>query len=78
MRDVEGGLGAKVSMTLPYDPFLYLKAVNEGIPVVIGAGRTPVSAALVSLAGLAFGERTRRPRGRAPARNRSRAASAGC
>ena len=61
MRDVEGGLGAKVSMTLPYDPFLYLKAVNEGIPVVIGAGRTPVSAALVSLAGLAFGERPGEP-----------------
>ena len=50
-----------MSLTLPYDPFLYLKAVNEGIPVVIGASRTPVSAALVNLAGLAFGERAPEP-----------------
>ncbi len=57
MRDVESGLGAKVSQTLPYDPFLYLKAVNEGNPVVLGAARTPVSAALTSLAALAFGEK---------------------
>ena len=37
MRDVESGLGARVAPTLPYDPFLYLKAVNEGEPVVLGA-----------------------------------------
>jgi pilus assembly protein CpaE len=57
MRDVESGLGAKVSLTMPYDPFLYLKAVNEGNPVVLGAPRTPVSAALVKAAAIAFGER---------------------
>lgn len=57
MRDVESGLGAKVSLMLPYDPFLYLKAVNEGNPVVIGAARTPVSAALIKLAAFAFGQR---------------------
>ncbi len=57
MRDVEGGLGAKVSLTLPYDPFVYLKAVNEGEPVVLGAPRTPVSAAFIKLAAIAFGER---------------------
>ncbi len=55
MRDVESGLGAKVSLTLPYDPFLYLKAVNEGNPVVIGAARTPVAAAMLKLAAAAFG-----------------------
>ena len=57
MRDIESGLGAKVAQTLPYDPFLYLKAVNEGNPVVLGAVRTPVSAAMISLAARAFGER---------------------
>jgi pilus assembly protein CpaE len=57
MRDVEAGLGAKVSLTLPYDAFTYLKAVNEGNPVVLGAARTPVASALTSLAALAFGER---------------------
>ena len=41
LRDVESALGTKISADLPYDPFLYLKAVNEGIPVVRGAPRTP-------------------------------------
>ena len=36
-RDVESALGSKVTLELPYDPFIYLKAVNEGIPVVVGA-----------------------------------------
>jgi pilus assembly protein CpaE len=58
MRDVESGLGAKVSLTLPYDPFLYLKAVNEGNPVVIGAARTPVASAMLKLATAAFGSAT--------------------
>jgi pilus assembly protein CpaE len=56
MRDVESGLGAKVALTLPYDPFLYLKAVNEGDPVVLGAARTPLAAAMLKLAAAAFGD----------------------
>jgi pilus assembly protein CpaE len=56
MRDVESGLGARVALTLPYDPFLYLKAVNEGEPVVLGAARTPVAAAMLKLAVAAFGD----------------------
>ena len=32
LRDVENGLGAKIALDLPYDPFLYQKAVNEGDP----------------------------------------------
>ncbi len=62
MRDVESGLGAKVSLSLPYDAFLYLKAVNEGNPVVIGAPRTPVATAMINLAASAFGERATAPR----------------
>ena len=37
LRDVENALGTKVATELPYDPFMYLKAVNEGVPVVLGA-----------------------------------------
>jgi pilus assembly protein CpaE len=40
LRDVESALGTKISIELPYDPFLYLKAVNEGVPIVLGAPRS--------------------------------------
>lgn len=56
MRDVENGLGAKVTSTLPYDPFVYHKAANEGNPVVRGAAQSPAALALVQLSATAFGE----------------------
>lgn len=56
MRDVESGLGAKVTAEIPYDPYLYLKAVNEGIPIVLGAPRSPAAVSLVKLAAAAFGD----------------------
>lgn len=56
LRDVESALGSKVAFELPYDPFLYLKAVNEGIPVVIGAARSAPAERLVKLTAQAFGE----------------------
>lgn len=68
MRDVESGLGARVALTLPYDPFLYLKAVNEGEPVVLGAPRTPLAAAMLKVATAAFGEAS--TDGRTPAADR--------
>lgn len=55
MRDVESGLGAKVTAEIPYDPYLYLKAVNEGVPIVLGAARSPAAVSLVKLAAAAFG-----------------------
>ena len=55
LRDVEQALGTKVGADLPYDPFLYLKAVNEGVPIVQGAPRSPASERLVKLSGTAFG-----------------------
>ncbi len=55
LRDVESALGSKVTLELPYDPFIYLKAVNEGIPVVIGAARSIAAERLVRLSGMAFG-----------------------
>jgi pilus assembly protein CpaE len=53
-RDVEANLGSRVSVELPYDPFLYLKAVNEGVPVVLGAPRTAPAQAMSRLADQVF------------------------
>ena len=55
LRDVESGLGTKVGAELPYDPFLYLKAVNEGVPIVLGAPRSAAAERLVKLSNSAFG-----------------------
>ncbi|MFL5725017.1 MAG: CpaE family protein [Chloroflexota bacterium] len=55
LRDVETSLGMKIATELPYDPFVYLKAVNEGIPVVIGAPKSPAAERLEKLATAAFG-----------------------
>ncbi len=55
-RDIEAALGTRITMELPYDPFLYLKAVNEGVPIVLGASRSPAAELLVKLSGSAFGE----------------------
>jgi pilus assembly protein CpaE len=55
LRDIEGALGTKVSADLPYDAFLYLKAVNEGIPVVRGAARTTPAERFQTLATTVFG-----------------------
>ena len=55
LRDVEQALGTKVGADLPYDPFLYLKAVNEGVPIVLGAPRSPAAERLVRLSSTAFG-----------------------
>jgi pilus assembly protein CpaE len=54
-RDVEQALGTKVDAELSHDPFLYLKAVNEGNPVVLGSPKSAVAAQLVRLSAVAFG-----------------------
>jgi pilus assembly protein CpaE len=54
-RDIESALGTRISSDLPYDPFLYLKAVNEGVPIVLGAPRSPAAAQLVKLSATVFG-----------------------
>lgn len=51
MRQIESAIAARVDAELPYDPGLYLKAVNEGVPIVRGA---PGSAPAKALARLAF------------------------
>jgi pilus assembly protein CpaE len=56
VRDVESALGAKVGAEIPYEPFLYLKAVNEGIPVVLGAAHSAPAEAFRKLGTQVFGE----------------------
>ena len=43
LSDIEEALGTKVALTIPYDAFAFLKSVNEGVPVVLGAPRTPAA-----------------------------------
>jgi pilus assembly protein CpaE len=54
--DVEHALGASISTDLPYDSISYLKAVNEGVPVIIGAPKSPAAAKLRELADIVFGK----------------------
>jgi pilus assembly protein CpaE len=54
-RDIEAALGTRISTDLPYDAFLYLKAVNEGVPIVLGAPRSAAADRLVKLSASAFG-----------------------
>ena len=53
--DIETALGHKLSAELPYDPIVYLKAVNEGNPVVRSAAKSPPSDALHALGSIVFG-----------------------
>ena len=53
-RDIESVLGTKISLDLPYDPFLYLKAVNEGVPIVLGAPSSAPAGRLDRLSVTAF------------------------
>lgn len=55
LRDIETALGQRIAADLPYDPFVYLKAINEGVPVVVGAPHTPAAERLTKLSGSAFG-----------------------
>ena len=53
--DVETALGSKIAADLPYDPFVYLKAVNEGNPVVRSAPKSAPAEKLRVLATIVFG-----------------------
>lgn len=56
LHDVENALDTKIALELPYDPILYLKAVNEGIPLVRGSPRSAPTLQLRLLAATAFAE----------------------
>jgi pilus assembly protein CpaE len=53
--DVETALGSRISAELPYDPIVYLKAVNEGNPVVRSAPKSLPADKLRALAKTVFG-----------------------
>jgi pilus assembly protein CpaE len=55
LRDVESALGTKVTSELPYDPFIYLKSVNAGVPVVLSEPRSVAAERFAKLATAAFG-----------------------
>jgi pilus assembly protein CpaE len=38
--DVETALGTKIALDLPYDPLVYVKAINEGVPVIVGSPKS--------------------------------------
>lgn len=54
--DVESALGAPIAIDLPYDPIAYLKAVNEGVPLILGSPKSAAAARLRDLADLVFGK----------------------
>ena len=53
--DIEAALGASLTTDLPYDPLAYLKAVNEGVPLVVGSPKSPAAARMRELADSVFG-----------------------
>jgi MinD-like ATPase involved in chromosome partitioning or flagellar assembly len=70
LRDIETALGGRISTDLPYDPFVYLKAVNEGVPVVRGAPRSSAADRLRRLYAIVFGNVTAPAAAPAPAERR--------
>ncbi|MFI5254473.1 MAG: hypothetical protein ACHQ15_03355, partial [Candidatus Limnocylindrales bacterium] len=46
---------ARVTLEIPYEPVVFLRAVNEGIPVVAGAPRSAPSERLRGLAEVVAG-----------------------
>ena len=53
--DIENALGAPISADLPYDSIAYLKAVNEGNPVVRSAPKSMAANGLRNLANIVLG-----------------------
>ena len=53
--DIEAVLGSPITADLPYDPIVYLKAVNEGNPVVRSAPKSVPALSLRALADVVFG-----------------------
>ena len=55
MKQIESAIGTQVTAEIPYDPGLYLKAINEGVPIVRSAPTSPPARALARLAAIATG-----------------------
>jgi pilus assembly protein CpaE len=48
--DVETALGTKIALELPYDPLIYVKAINEGVPVIVGSPKSSAADRLTRIA----------------------------
>lgn len=55
IADIEGALLKKVAVRIPYDPELYLRAVNEGTPVLAAEPASPPARRIDQLATLLVG-----------------------
>ncbi len=54
--DVETALGASIGSELPYDPLAYLRAANEGIPVITSSPKSGAAAKFRELADAVLGK----------------------
>lgn len=54
--DIESALGRRVTMRIPYDPLLYLRAANQGTPIFAGARNSQPSRRYDQLVGVLLGE----------------------
>ena len=54
--DLRRSLQAPIDIEIPYDALVYLKAVNEGIPLMIGAANSTAAAAIRRLAVALIGD----------------------
>lgn len=55
LRDIEEVLGTRVAVEIPHDQFIFLRAVNEGVPVVRAAPKSTPAQRLARLAALSMG-----------------------
>jgi pilus assembly protein CpaE len=55
MKQIEHAIAARVDVELPYDPALYLKAINEGIPLLRSAPTSAPGRAMARIATVASG-----------------------
>jgi pilus assembly protein CpaE len=54
--DIENALARRVTIRIPYDPLLYLRAANQGTPIYTGAPTSQPARRFDQLAGLLLGE----------------------
>lgn len=55
-HDIETALGRRVAMRIPYDPLIYLRAANQGLPVFAGAPTSQPARRFDQLAAVILGE----------------------
>jgi pilus assembly protein CpaE len=56
LKDIEDTLGSKAVGEIPHDANTFLKAINEGVPVVLAAPKSPAAVRFRELASLLMGE----------------------